>query len=555
MVASRLSYLTSLILLLIAGGMALYFRVQDSAGNPVGTELTRLTGETHAPLELESKKEVPGTKELPSATETLAQPDQESATGKRAGSPSIGKDDEEIDQTALFPISGRVIDELARGVPGIEVAVYPKNLFTPSDPKAPVQNTNLRVVRTDIDGFYGVWDIPDGEYRLRTERDERYDAAELIVRAGTDSADLILRARQLALVVDGTVSGDGEPLPGVEVIAVGQPSGAAYTDKDGSYEIELEISAGKPAYTLRFARDGYREQRKVLTADDLAARGRIRVDTDLEPRQTMVEVTGWVRDREGETISGETVQLYSEAARQRYTAVSGRRGEIHFPSVETSDDYMVSARPADVYQDYVALDVDIGVAGAELDIVLEPRAHGRLVGQMVNPDGRPVPSFSLWLRNREALNRPPRLVTGDPQGFFEIDRVEAGPLVFETRGSPHVTISGIRLAPGETRDVILVLDWGTHRVSGLVMDDMGRPVSASELFVTSVRDDGGLRSHVVRRAVTDETGFFLVSQVGSGYHTIRVDSPGFRSRVIDHEVGRESPGVIIRLERAYPHGM
>lgn len=455
-----------------------------------------------------------------------------------------------------YSISGVVMDESGRGVFGVPVTATAKTLFVDERAGAPDRDPPSTAL-TDVDGFYAIEGVADGEYRLRAEPDDRYEAAEAVVRAGAEGADLILRERRPGLIVAGTVRSDGEPLEGVEVVVVaaGQPSEAVLTDDDGFYETMLRIAAGKPSYTVSFTRDGYREQRSVLMADDLAGPGPIRVDADLEPAQAIVEVTGSVRDREGQPVAGEMVQLYSEAARQRYTAVSGRRGEIRFPEVETSDDYMVSVRPADAYRDFLASDVQVGAAGANLDIVLEPRSYGRLVGQMVNPDGLPVPSFSLWLRNPEAVNQPPRLVTGDQQGFFDIDRVEAGSLVFETRGSPLVSISGIELAAGETRDVLLVLDWGTHQVAGLVMDDMGRPVSASELYVTSVRDDRGLRAHVVRRAVTDETGFFVVGQVGSGYHTIRVDSPGFRSAVIDHEVGRDGPEVIIRLERARSHGM
>jgi hypothetical protein len=450
-----------------------------------------------------------------------------------------------------YSIAGMVMDESGRGVPGIPVTAYPKNLFG-DDPSG---KTSGRTAFAGIDGFYEIDGVADGEYRLRTDADDRYEAAEAMVRAGADGADLILREWRAGVQIIGTVRGDGEALAGAEITAVGQPAGAASTDEDGAYELTLQVEAGKRGYTLRFQRDGYRERRSVLTADDLAGQGRIRVDADLEPEQALVEVTGTVHDKQGKPVAGQTVQLYSEAARQRYTAVSDRGGEIEFTGVETSDDYMVAVRPADTYRDYVALGVGIGVTGADLDITLEPRSYGRLIGQMVNPDGLPVPGFSLWLRNRNSVNQPARLVTGDQQGFFDIQQIAAGPLVFETRGSPLISISGIQLAPGETKEVMLVLDWGTHQVAGLVMDDTGRPVSASELYVTSVRTDGGLRAQVVRRAVTDETGFFLVGQVGSGYHTIRVDAPGFRSEVLDHQVGSDNPEVIIRLERAYSYGM
>lgn len=547
--------ITVCLLLLLAGGLAALLRqVQQPDDGSAGPGTAQVAEEAAAPADSESndaaaEAEAPGT-----AADDMAQLAGDETGVSRAEPPAVPKEPER-QPAGPFSIAGMAFNESGQGVSGIEVSAYPKNLFAP-DQDAEQPRTGGRVaVLTDIDGFYEIRGVADGEYRLRTEPDDHYEAAELTVRAGVDTADLVLRTRRPGVEVAGTVRGDGEALPGVEVATVGQPSDAVYTDEAGSYEIELQISAGKPSYTLRFVRDGYREKRSVLTADELAVPGRIRVDADLEPRQALVEVTGSVLDPEGEPVSGETVQLYSAAARQRYTAVSGRRGEIRFPEVETSEDYMVSVRPAELYQDYVVRNVGIGVAGAELDVVLEPRSYGKLAGQMVDPNGQPVPEFSLWLRNPGAVNQPARLVTADQQGFFEVDRVEAGSLVFETRGSPLVSITGLQLSPGETKEVTLVLDWGTHQVAGLVMDDMGRPVSASELFVTSVRRDGALRAQAVRRAVTDETGYFLVDRVGPGYHTVRVDVPGFRAAILDHQVGTDSPEVIIRLERVYSHGM
>jgi hypothetical protein len=554
-IAITISLLLLLLLLLVGGLAALLFQFRDTSSGSTGRGDAQISEGASAPANTVSNGEETGADALHMAADDMMQLAPEKVRASRIEPPPHPREPES-ESAGPFSISGMVLDESGQGVFGIEVAADPKNLFAADDrDKSPDRSGGRVTALSEIDGFYEFRGLADGEYRLRSDPDEHYEVAELIVRAGADTADLVLRARRPALEIGGTVRSDGEALEGVEVVAVGQPSGAVYTDESGSYELDLQITAGKPGYTLRFARDGYREKRSALTADDLAVPGRIRVDADLEPRQTLVEVTGWVREREGEAVSGQTVQLYSEAARQRYTAVSGRRGEIRFPEVETSEDYSVSVRPADLYQDYVAQDVEIGVAGAELDVVLEPRSYGRLAGQMVDPDGQPIPEFSLWLRNTGAVNRPARLVTGGQQGLFDVDRIEAGSLVFETRGSPLVTITGLRLSPGEAKEITLVLDWGSHRVAGLVMDDMGRPVSATELFVTSIRRDGGLRAQAVRRAVTDETGYFLVDRVGSGYHTVRVDAPGFRAAILDHQVGTDSPEVIIRLERVYSHGM
>ena len=55
--------------------------------------------------------------------------------------------------------------------------------------------------------------------------------------------------------------------------------------------------------------------------------------------------------------------------------------------------------------------------------------------------------------------------------------------------------------------------------------------------------------------MTDEAGYFLFTQVGPGFHTIHIDVPGFRTRILDHDVGMGTPEVIIHLERASFRGM
>ena len=454
-----------------------------------------------------------------------------------------------------FSISGMVVDEAGKGVPGIEILASLKNLFPADENLDAPKSGRERMALTDTGGFYEIQGVDDGEYRIHTQPDDLYEAAQIVVRAGVETADLVLREWRPDVGVFGTVQSDGEPLDSVQVAAIGQSSGAVYTDGEGFYELALEVSRSKPNYTLQFVREGYREKRSVIQVQETRRPGQIQVDAELEPVQELVEVSATVHNRKGKPVAGESVQLYSEAARQRYTAVSDSNGEVWFEEVETSSDYSVSVHPADSYRDFSIRGVEITLAGADLEIVLEPLALGSLTGQMVDPEGKPVPEFSLWLRNPDAINQPVLPVTGDQQGFFEVDEVEEGALIFETHSSPLYSISGIHLSAGEEKDVRLVLDWGNHRVAGMVVDDAGRPVTASELFVTSHRRDSGVRTHATRKAITDEAGYFLFTQVGPGYHTIRIDVPGFGATIIDHDVGMDTPEVIIRLERASLHEM
>ena len=455
-----------------------------------------------------------------------------------------------------FSISGLVVDEAGRGVPGIEVLATWKNLFQVDEDPDASRSERERKALTDFEGFYEIQGLDDGEYRIGTQPDDRYEAARAVVRAGVETADLVLREWRPEAGVFGTVRGDdGELLDSVEVQAVGQADGVVYTNREGFYELALKVSRSKPAYTLQFVREGYRESRSVLEVQEMERPGQIRVDAELEPVREFVEVSGTVFNQKGSPVPGETVQLYSEAARQRYSAVSDRNGVIWFEEVETDSNYMLSVHPTDSYRDFLLRNLEITQAGEDLEVLLEPLVLGSLTGQMVDPNGQPVPEFSLWLRNPDAINQPALLVTGDQQGYFAVDQIEEGNLIFETRSSPQYSISGIHLTAGEEQVVRLVLDWGIHQVAGLVIDSTGQPITASELFVTSLRRDNGLRTHAIREAITDEAGYFLFTRVGPGYHTIRINVPGFGATIIDHDVGMDTPEVIIRLERTSLHEM
>jgi hypothetical protein len=492
--------------------------------------------------------------EAPPATPPPADfdPSRESNAGQQRTDAARAEPAGEPEPQGPFSISGMVVDEAGMGAGGIEVVSRLKHAF--GEQEAADDADGERAVLTDIDGFYEIRGVADGEYVVQTEPTDRYETARAMVRAGSETADLVLRERRPEVLVFGTALSEGVPLDGVEVAVIGQSDGAA-TDSQGNYELKLEVAGDKRGHTLRFAREGYREVRATVDGPKTARRGEIRVDAEMEPVRELVDVSGTVVSRDGEPIPDQSVQLYSESARQRHTAVTRTDGRFWLEDVETSSDYLLAVYPEEHWRDFKKHGVEITLGGVDLEVVLEPRALGRLSGRMVDPDGQPVPLFSLWLRNRSALNSDPLLVTGDQQGVFRAGEVEAGELVFETRSSPLYSISGIRLADGEEKQVTLVLDQGAHQVSGLVMDDGGRPVAARELFFTSVRSDNGLRAHAVRRAVTDQTGFFLVDQVGSGYHTIRIDAPGYRSAVLDHVVGMDAPEVIIRLERESAHGM
>jgi hypothetical protein len=69
-----------------------------------------------------------------------------------------------------FSISGLVVDEAGRGVPGIEVLASWKNLFQVDEDPDASRSERERKALTDFEGFYEIQGLDDGEYRSCASR-------------------------------------------------------------------------------------------------------------------------------------------------------------------------------------------------------------------------------------------------------------------------------------------------------------------------------------------------------------------------------------------------
>jgi hypothetical protein len=442
-------------------------------------------------------------------------------------------------------ISGRVLNQRGEPVPGIELVAL--QLF----PKAP--RDGALQVRTKPrawsgeDGTYAMRGLAEGDYEVRSTATDRYASASVSVRAGVESADLVLVERQ-GVGVYGTVTSSGrQPLAGVRVAPLGQLSRATETDAEGRYDLYLDLdSSRQTTLQLQFSLSGYRSAEHRLRARELEASGATRLDVALEPIGETIDVVGTMRTDAGRPVEGETVHLHSPSLLTQYRAVSDAEGRFLISDVQVGTDYRVFMRPQGRYRDYVRAPVALTPDSAELDLVLEPLDSGRLAGRMVDVDGRPVPGFRLWLWNRDAQRRS-REVVGDDRGYFELEEVPAGRLSFRTRALPDLQVGWIELAPGEHRDVVLVLDWGEHWMEGRVVDERREPVSGAQLLLSWSSRAGGLDSTSMRQTVSDAEGFFRFNQLGPGPHLLEVRAAGFAPARESHDVGRE---IELRLQRS-----
>lgn len=451
-------------------------------------------------------------------------------------------------------LSGWVFNQSGEPVPDLQVVASARRLAPASREIALAGGGREQSTRTNGNGFFGFGQLLDGEYQVRTESTERYEAASAMLRAGVDSAVLVVTDKEGRQIwVHGLVdSARGGPLGGVRVLPIGQPQRAATSDEWGGYGLHLVVGAGRQEPTLRFLRTGYREKRVTLARAELAGVEQIELDASLEPIEEEELVTGIVLGMDGLPVALARVELTSPALARRYQALSDDAGQFHFPQVELAADYRLWVRPRGRYKDHVEEDLWVGPGGLDLTIVLEPLELASLRGQMVDPDGRAVSGFTLWLRSAFEGAEPFIPVTGDRQGRFLVEELPEGPLTLQTLAAPFFSFSGIELSADVSREVRLTLDTGTQTFDGFVEDTAGGPVAGASVALFWSLDAGGVRSRASRQTVTDAQGYFLFTQLGSGLHTASVSAAGFRGARVEHDVSANDSELVIRLQEISP---
>jgi protocatechuate 3,4-dioxygenase beta subunit len=529
----------------------LVFTVEDMSGRPLsGIQLSLRSGGAFHVAETGGRGEAafsglpegsysylvhaPDGRELASAVPILLRYGEEKSLTLRLGSGGLS-------------ISGRVLNRDGEPVPGIALSATP---YMPRSSVGRLVASGQRGGSTGGDGAYEIRDLEAGEYEVRTTATDGYPAVRIIVRAGADSADIVLAESQKVRVYGTVTDPWGQPLARVQVVAPVESAERTHTDEDGNYEIYLVAHEDK-RYDLSFLLQGYHAERPRLMGRDLADAQEMRLDVQLEVLGEATVVSGTLKTVRGDPIAGERIQLSSPLLKTRYSAASDREGGFRIPNVEISSDYQLYVWPRGAYQDYSQTSLAATRGGLFLEIVLEPLASGRLAGRMVDADENPLPNFRLWLWSMRARSRP-LSVSADSHGYFVVEQAPEGALRFGTRSRPHLEISGISLAAGDDEEVVLVVDWGEHVLSGEVLDDRGSPLAGARVQLSWAHASGGIQSTSLRDAVTDNSGFFRFTQLGPGTHALNVSATGYRGVRERYEVGEYSGPVEVQLDPISP---
>ena len=423
---------------------------------------------------------------------------------------------------------------------GVAIALKARRVFSGST-AAPQHTT------TDGRGGFSFGAVPDGEYEIRTEKNDRYESAFALVRAGTDAAVLVVEpASQNVMVIRGRVeSSSGGPLQGVRVEAIGRSSINAATDANGAYTLRVPVDTRVEQTALRFRHSGYQERRWTIAEGQRSSDYEVVGNVRLEPDAAGVTVTGVVTSTTGTPVPRAQVQLNSAARSRGYRATTDAAGQFALANVETGDDYRLWVRPQSGYKDGV-IDKVLVDAATQLSVELTPIGLATLKGRMVTPDGAPVAGFTMSLATASAGSRP-RSITSDGQGRFLITGLPEGRVALQTHAAPLLSVSGIELAAGADGDLTVVVDVGSRRFDGRLFTNDGAPAPGVSVTLEWSASAGGITSRSSRQTVSDADGNFAFSQLGGGIHIVSAALAGAGSVRLEHAVGTAVEPVHITL--------
>ncbi len=436
-------------------------------------------------------------------------------------------------------IAGRILNRRGDPVSGIEIRARRY------DPATNRFSSRQNSARSLAGGRYLIEGLAAGDYQLRTTGNDRYTSAAIYVRAGFHSADIVLNdGHQLRVV--GTVTDNADyPLAGVEVIP-SRGGRSATTDEAGNYELSV-LAQRNRTYSIRFQAAGYTDEIGSFVGAEVMGITETRLDARLRPAGNS-QVTGMVTNEFGNVVVGARIWINSPSLKTTYRARSDANGFYSISGIKAGSDYQLTATVRGLYERYIRRPVAITDGGSTLDITLRSIAGGRVVGNMVDVLGEPVPSFTLLLTSSKAAGRTVPVV-GDDNGYFAVDKVPEGRLTFVTRSQPRVSIRGAELTATSEVFVRLVIDWGVHDLVGRVTDISGNPLPGVDAALTWRHEAGLILSSSSRRTLTDAEGLFRFTQLGPGVHRLDLMANGYQRYNSNVDVSGEAGELSIQLQR------
>lgn len=444
-------------------------------------------------------------------------------------------------------IAGRVSSELGEGISGIRVFASAQRLFSNDRAEDLPKDRSKDQTLTGDDGFYEFRELQAGDYEIHTAPTEHLPGARLLVRAGTQSADIRLQEIRILRLFGRVADTEGNAVAGALVQPINQDSFAA-TDTSGNYTFEISIGQQGENYVFDVSMPGYNEKRFGIREAEVRNLDEIRFDVQLEPLGATAAVDGRVTDGEGKPLKEATIRLYSPNSKLSFQAVSEPDGSFSLPTVSVGDDYQLWVHAGEEFSDYVEQPLNIPTEGLDLTVMLDSLETASLSGRMVDARGAPIPWLGLWLRSSDTAATL-GMIIGDQDGRFHIEDLPKGELSAQTRTPPYLSVNGINLTAAEADSVELILDWGNLEIQGKIIDELGQPIPEAEISASWSFQDGLQRSKSSRRTTSGIDGGFKFTGLGPGVHAIGIQATGYQSAWTELDPQTDERHLLIALEK------
>ena len=344
---------------------------------------------------------------------------------------------------------------------------------------------------------------------------------------------------------------DGQPIDDV-VIAEERYFAKTRTGADGRYRLRLELPRHRYP-VLHFLRAGFASQLVKLGQQDLQQRRSHRLDVNLSPALNSVDLRGWVGNDFGMGLEGARVELgagYSGEKDSYYlTDFSDEKGFFDFAGVRAGETYRLSVKLSPEYTVFEQEELVITQDPAPVNVILKPLEFVDVAGMVVNRAGTPVGGYEIYVTNI-TTGLHTRKIVSDSSGFFSLDHFPPGEIQLTTRGREQYRINGMVISSDPYQNVQIVVDHGSHQLSGWISDDSGVGVERAMVTIDLRFKRGEVEYSSYRSQSTDRDGKFVFDSLGGGEHRITVYSWGYEKQDFNYRFDGQAGEILVSLQRS-----
>lgn len=382
-----------------------------------------------------------------------------------------------------------------------------------------------------------------------TEKSAAGDRADNQAESHTDAIATDTVRYTGKIEIFGRVTDDNnQPLEGVFIADEINP-GSTRSNHDGSYKISIEQPEFKTPILI-FLRDGYRENRVGVAIRNAPTQPRYEINLSLQSSANSTNVHGWVGNVLGEGLGGRKIVIRAQTGQQAgikyYTVISASNGEFSFEGIHSGVNYKLTIESSEQYARHTYEPLRVSRQTPRLNIILERLNRVDVEGLIVGIDNTPVANFGINVQNL-SLDYPDRRITSDSSGFFALRGFPAGELKLSTSAPEYFKITGLTLQANNYQNLRLVIDKGSHLLSGWISDGNGVPLEKARVTLDSKFSNDGYQSNAHRSIVTDSSGRYQFSQLGGVDQKVSVYASGFATHVVNHRFSSFSDQLDIQV--------